>query len=80
MPGQGPVESSGAARLMSPKAALSVASNVLGAVLGTTALVFIAQNMGPSALGIIGYAMASIGILSFLSDFGMGSVHRTHIK
>lgn len=80
MPGQGPVESSGAARLMSPKAALSVASNVLGAVLGTTALVFIAQNMGPSALGVIGYAMASIGILSFLSDFGMGSVHRTHIK
>ncbi len=80
MPDQGASEASGAARLMSPKAALSVASNVLGALLGTTALVFIAQNMGPSALGILGYAMASIGILSFLSDFGMGSVHRTHIK
>jgi O-antigen/teichoic acid export membrane protein len=80
MPEGGADEQPGADRLMSPKAALSVANNVLGALLGTTALVFIAQNMGPSTLGILGYAMASIGILSFLSDFGMGSVHRTHIK
>ncbi len=80
MPDEGTDGAPGASRLMSPKAALSVANNVLGALLGTTALVFIAQNMGPSALGILGYAMASIGILSFLSDFGMGSVHRTHIK
>lgn len=80
MADEGASEASGAARLMSPKAALSVVNNVLGAVLGTTALVFIAQNMGPTVLGILGYAMASIGVLSFLSDFGMGSVHRTHIK
>lgn len=80
MPVEGAGEASGAARLMSPKAALSVANNVLGAILSTTALVFIAQNMGPSALGILGYAMASIGVLSFLSDFGMGSVHRMHVK
>jgi len=66
-------------RLMSPKAALSVANSVLGAVLGTAALVFIAKDMGPEVLGILGYAMASIGILSFLSDFGMGSVHAMHI-
>jgi len=67
-------------RLMSPKAALSVANNVLGAILGTAALVFIAKNMGPDVLGILGYAMATIGILSFLSDFGMGSVHVLHVK
>ena len=80
MAGDGTGDSSGAARLMSPKAALSVMNNVLGAILGTTALVFIAKNMGPSTLGILGYAMTSIGILSFLSDFGMGSVHRMHVK
>jgi len=80
MPDEGADEGAGAARLMSPKATLSVVNNVLGAILGTTALVFIAQNMGPATLGILGYAMASIGILSFLSDFGMGSVHRMHVK
>ena len=67
-------------RLMSPKAALSVANGVLGAVLGTTALVYIAQNMGPGTLGILGYAMISIGLLSFLSDFGVGSVHSMHMR
>lgn len=67
-------------RLMSPKAALSVANSVLSAVLGTMALIFIAQNMGPSVLGILGYAMAIIGTLSFLSDFGAGSVHAMHVK
>ncbi|MEW5747730.1 MAG: polysaccharide biosynthesis C-terminal domain-containing protein [Candidatus Thermoplasmatota archaeon] len=80
MPDEGAAAASESSRLMSPKAALSVVNNVVGAILGTTALVFIAQNMGPSALGILGYAMAAIGALSFLSDFGMGSVHRTHIK
>jgi len=67
-------------RLMSHRAALSVANSVIGAVLGTAALVFIAKNMGAGVLGILGYAMATIGILSFFSDFGMGSVHVLHIK
>ncbi|MBE0519185.1 MAG: polysaccharide biosynthesis C-terminal domain-containing protein [Thermoplasmata archaeon] len=80
MPEEGASTAATPDRLMSSKAALSVLNSVLGAVLGTTALVFIAKNMGPSVLGILGYAMASVGILSFLSDFGMGSVHRTHIK
>ncbi len=80
MPVEDASVASDAARLMSPKATLSVVNNVAGALLGTTALVFIAQNMGPSALGILGYAMAAMGVLSFLSDFGMGSVHRTHVK
>ncbi len=67
-------------RLMSPKAAFSVANNVLGAVLGTAALVFIAKNMGPEVMGVLGYTIAAIGILSFLSDFGVGSVHANHIR
>lgn len=62
-------------RLMSPKVALSVLNNVLGAVLGTAALVFIAKNMGPSVLGMLGFGIAAVGLLSFLSDFGAGSVH-----
>ena len=64
-----------ARRLMSPRAALSVTNNVVGAILGTTALIFIAKNMGADVLGILGFGIATIGILSFLSDFGVGSVH-----
>lgn len=75
-----PVTSPEPARLMSPKAALSVANSVLGGVLGTMALVYIAQNLGPSVLGVLGYAMVTIGIMSFLSDFGVGSVHAMHIR
>lgn len=80
MPDEGKREAPANHRLMSPKAALSVANGVIGAILSTTALVFIAQNMGATALGILGYAMATIGILSFLSDFGVGSVHSGFIR
>jgi putative peptidoglycan lipid II flippase len=65
---------------MSPKAAISVVNGVVGAILSTAALIFIAQNMGASTLGILGYALATVGLLSFLSDFGVGSVHVNHIR
>ena len=80
MPDEGTEKAGRNHRLMSPRAALSVANGVIGAVLGTAALVFIAKNMGPDVLGILGYAMATIGILIFFCDFGMGSVHVLHIK
>ena len=80
MPDEGTGKAGQNHRLMGPRAALSVANSVIGAILGTTALVFIAKNMGPDVLGILGYAMATIGILSFFSDFGMGSVHVLHVK
>ncbi len=67
-------------RLMSPKAGVAIANNVISAVLGTTALVFIAKNMGPHVMGVLGFSMAAIGMLSFLSDFGVGSIHRNNIK
>ena len=80
MPDEGKGDTSKGHRLMSPKAALSVANGVIGAILSTAALVFIAQNMGPTALGVLGYAMALIGLMSFLSDFGVGSVHANFIR
>lgn len=80
MPDEGSRGASGNHKLMSPKAAVSVVNSVVGAILSTAALVFIAKNMGPSVLGVLGYAMATVGILSFLSDFGMGSVHINHIR
>ena len=80
MPEEGTEKAEQNHRLMGPRAALSVANSVIGAILGTAALVFIAKNMGPDALGVLGYAMATIGILSFFSDFGVGSVHILHIK
>ncbi|UCE92181.1 MAG: lipopolysaccharide biosynthesis protein [Methanobacteriota archaeon] len=75
MPERGDGAGVGARRLMSPKAALAVANNVIGALLGTTALIFIAKDMGASVLGVLGFGLSTIGILSFLSDFGVGSVH-----
>ncbi len=80
MPDEGEPEAPTNHRLMSPKAALSVVNGVFGAILSTAAFVFIAQNMGPSVLGILGYAMATVGLLSFLSDFGVGSVHANFIR
>jgi O-antigen/teichoic acid export membrane protein len=77
---EGPKKGSPGTRLMSPRAALSVANGVIGALLSTTALIFIAKNMGPDVMGVLGFAMATIGMLSFFSDFGFGSVHVLHIK
>ncbi len=75
MPEEAAGEADRPKRLMNPKAALSVTNNVLGALLGTTALIFIAKNMGADVLGILGFGVATIGLLSFFSDFGVGSVH-----
>lgn len=80
MPGKGSGPEGTSQKLMSPRAALSASNSVIGALLGTAALVLIAKNMGPDVLGVLGYAMATIGILSFFSDFGVGSVHVLHIK
>jgi len=67
-------------RFMSPKAAVSIVNGVFGAILSTMALVFIAKQMGPNIMGILGFSIAGIGLLSFLSDFGVGSVHATQIN
>lgn len=67
-------------RLMSPNAAVSIMSGVFGAILSTTALVFIAKRMGPDVMGVLGFSIAGIGLVSFLSDFGVGSVHAMHIR
>ena len=66
--------------MMSPKAAVSIMNGVFGAILSTMALVFIAQEMGPDVMGVLGFSIAGIGLLSFLSDFGVGSVHSMHIR
>ncbi len=80
MPEEGVDGSAPQPRLMSPKAAVSIMNGVFGAILGTTALVFIAKRMGPDVMGVLGFSIAGIGLLSFLSDFGVGSVHTMHIR
>ena len=80
MPAEGAPGAAGSSRLMSPKATISVLNSVLGAVLGTAALIFIAQNMGPTVLGMLAFALSIIGVLSFMADFGIGSVHSSFIK
>src|SRR4030042_5342472 len=80
MPEEGAQDASCNRRLMSPKAPISVINGAAGAILSTAGFIFIAQNMGPSTLGILGYALAAVGLLSFLSDFGVGSVHVHRIR
>src|SRR4030042_778797 len=70
MPEEGAQDASCNRRLMSPKAPISVINGVAGAILSTAGFIFIAQNMGPSTLGILGYALAAVGLLSFLSGVG----------
>lgn len=73
--GTGPTQ-----RLMSPKAAISIMNGVFGAILSTMALVFIAKRMGPDVMGVLGFSISGIGLLSFLSDFGVGSVHASQMN
>ena len=80
MPAEGAPGAAGNHRLMSPKATISVLNSVLGAILGTAALIFIAQNMGPTVLGTLAFALAFVGVLSFMADFGIGSVHSMFIR
>lgn len=62
-------------RLLRRKSAFSVLHATMSAILGTASLMLIARNLGAEVLGTIGFAISLFGIISFLSDFGIGSVH-----
>lgn len=62
-------------QLLRRKSAFSVIHATSSAILGTASLMLIARNLGIEVLGTIGFAISLFGIISFLSDFGIGSVH-----
>lgn len=66
--------------LMDRRSSIATLDSVLGAILGTAALIFMARNLGAAVLGELAFSLSLLGMLSFLADFGIGSVHRRTIR
>jgi len=66
--------------LMDRRSSIATLDSVLGAILGTAALIFMARNLGAVPLGELAFSLSLLGTLSFLADFGIGSVHRRTIR
>ncbi len=61
------------------KASLILLSNALGALLGYAALVLIGRYVPPASYGFYLFALGLTGILSILSNLGLGAAHQRHI-
>ena len=64
----------------SRKIALLFGVENINAIVGWTALLFVARNMGASALGEFSYAMSLIGGFTFLAFFGFRMAHVKRIS
>lgn len=62
------------------KVILTFSVNILKNALGYVGLFFVARYMGPTALGIIGFGFAYVGIFNFISDMGFGTAHIKRIS
>ena len=69
--------------MLSRKSALIVAVNILSAFISWIGLVAIARLWGgfaPTAVGVIGFGMAFIGLFNFIADLGFSSAHVKRIS
>lgn len=66
--------------MISRKITLLLLANIFKDCLGYVSLFFVARYMGPYALGVIGFAMAFLGMLSFVEDLGIGTAHIKRIS
>ena len=64
----------------SRKIALLFGVENINAIIGWIALLFVARNMGASALGEFSYAMSLIGGFTFLAFFGFRMAHVKRIS
>ncbi len=62
------------------RTSFQILSSILGALLSTTSLMYIATYLGPSILGTYGYALAIMGLVTFASDIGLSAAHRNILK
>jgi O-antigen/teichoic acid export membrane protein len=69
--------------MLSRKSALIVAVNILSAFVGWIGLVVIARCWGgfaPTAVGVIGFGMAFVGMLNVIADLGFSAAHVKRIS
>ena len=69
--------------MLSRKSALIVAVNILSAFIGWIGLVVIARLWGgfaPTAVGIIGFGMAFVGMFNVIADLGFSTAHVKRIS
>ena len=63
--------------MISRQSALAFINNILGALIGYAALFFVIRYMGKDALGTVAFAIAFVGLFSFIANLGFDT---THIK
>jgi len=69
--------------MLSRKSALIVAVNILSAFIGWIGLVVIARLWGgfaPTAIGVIGFGMAFVGMFNVIADLGFSAAHVKRIS
>jgi O-antigen/teichoic acid export membrane protein len=69
--------------MLSRKSALIVAVNILSAFVGWIGLVVIARLWGgfaPTAVGVIGFGMAFVGMFNVIADLGFSAAHVKRIS
>jgi O-antigen/teichoic acid export membrane protein len=69
--------------MLSRKSALVVAVNILSAFVGWIGLVVIARLWGgfaPTAIGVIGFGMAFVGLFNVIADLGFSAAHVKRIS
>jgi O-antigen/teichoic acid export membrane protein len=69
--------------MLSRKSALIVAVNILSAFVGWIGLLAIARLWGgfaPTAIGVIGFGMAFVGLFNVIADLGFSSAHVKRIS
>ena len=69
--------------MLSRKSALIVAVNILSGFIGWIGLVVIARLWGgfaPTALGVIGFGMAFVGLFNVIADLGFSAAHVKRIS
>ena len=62
------------------RTSFQILSGILGALLSTTSLMYIATYLGPGVLGTYGYVIALMGLVTFASDIGLSAAHRNILK
>jgi O-antigen/teichoic acid export membrane protein len=61
--------------MLARKSLLIMTANITEGILAYVALFFIASYMGPTAYGIIGFAMGFVGLFTILNDLGFNPAH-----
>ncbi|UCE38110.1 MAG: flippase [Thermoplasmata archaeon] len=66
--------------MIARKSLLIMVNSIIGAVIGFFSLYFVAQYMGETILGVIGFALSFIGLFSFITSLGYDSAHIKRIS